>query len=242
MSVDVTEVGFDELMESSAVPVVLEFYATWCGNCRRIAPVLEALGEEFAPGVRLVKVNTDEAPQLVARFGVRSTPTLFVLADGQQVTSVIGAQPEPVLRGLFQTAAELSAHQLPRQAAVGTACDCGPECTTSAVATASWVPVEACTLPTADRPMRLAEFDKLFSSSLVSQQRENLQWLRLHLKGDAAVERATRELAAREAECCAFFEFHIQREDTEVILDIRVPADKAVVLDGLAAQAQAAGA
>jgi thioredoxin len=238
MAVEVTEATFEQEIRWSPVPVVVEFYATWCGNCRRIAPVLGELAREFAPRVRFVKVNADENPELVSRFGVSSTPTLFVLAGDDRVTSLVGAQPTPILRALFDVAA---GHAQPT--ATGTGCGCGPACGSASGpaigAATAWVPTEACTLPTADQPMRLAEFEELFTSSLLGLHREESGWLRLRLNGGAAVETRTRELTAREAECCAFFEFTVGREGDQVIVDVRVPADKEVVLDGLAAQATA---
>lgn len=91
-----------------------------------------------------------------------------------------------------------------------------------------------------DQPRRLAEFDGLFGTSLISHRRENPLCLRLRLAGGLDVESAARDLTAREAECCSFFDFRVSREDTDVVVDVRVPPDKAVVLDGLAAQAAAA--
>ncbi|MFB9905981.1 thioredoxin family protein [Allokutzneria oryzae] len=225
MSVEVTETTFAQQVEASPVPVVLEFYATWCGNCRRIAATVEGLAGEFAETVRFVKVNADRAPSLVARFAVSSTPTLIVLNGDEQVAQVVGAQPEPVLRNLFETAA-----------AAGTVL--------AASAAESWVPTDACTLPTAEQPLRLAEFDVLFRS-LSGVRREEPGWLRLRLDGGEAADRVAglaRELTAKEAACCSFFAFAVAREGSEVIVDVRVPADRAVVLDGLTAQAQAARA
>lgn len=266
MSVEVTEAAFEEEVGASPVPVVLEFYATWCGDCRRITPTLEALAEEFAPGVRFVKVNADEEPGLVSRFGVASTPTLFVLAGGERVTSVVGAQPTPVLRAMFETALSTQGPGGPPvDSAVGSGCGCGPVCGSSPTSTvdvspvttltggsgaasagAGWVPADACTLPTSDQPMRLAEFEGLFRSSLIGVDREEPGWLRLRLRGGSEgrgtgqVESRARDLAAREAECCSFFDFTVERDGTEVVVDVGVPADKTVVLDGLSAQAQAA--
>lgn len=102
---------------------------------------------------------------------------------------------------------------------------------------ATWV--QACTLPTVDQPARLAEFDALFISALREVRREEPGWLRLRLHGGAEVEAEARDLAAREAECCSFFGFTVSRAGDEVLVDVRVPADKEVVLDGLAAQAEA---
>ncbi|MCP2246397.1 hypothetical protein [Lentzea aerocolonigenes] len=103
-----------------------------------------------------------------------------------------------------------------------------------------WVDGLACTLPTADQPARLAEFETLFGSSLRDVRREEPGLLRLHLLGGAAVEADARDLTAREAECCSFFDFTVNRAGDAVIVDVRVPQDKEIVLDGLAAQAQAA--
>lgn len=99
-----------------------------------------------------------------------------------------------------------------------------------------WVPPDACTLPTAERPLRLAEFRELFAD-LRGVTRRAPHWLRLRLAGTAGVERRARELVAREGRCCAFFAFAVHRDGGEVVLDVRVPADRAAVLDGLAARA-----
>ncbi|WP_063747231.1 thioredoxin family protein [Saccharothrix sp. NRRL B-16314] len=254
MRVEVTEATFEREIGSSSMPVVVEFYASWCGNCRRIAPVLDELADEFAPRVRLFEVNVDENPDLVSRFGVSSTPTLFVLAGGERVASVVGAQPAPILRALFDTAAGLAQPTVSAGSSSGGGCGCGPACGSAAGtgldeagrqtdpgtgAPIGWVSVEACTLPTADQPMRLAEFEGLFTASLLVLRREESGWLRLRLDGGADVESRARDLTAREAECCAFFDFAVDRDGDQVVVDVRVPADKEVVLDGLAAQAEA---
>lgn len=128
---------------------------------------------------------------------------------------------------------------------VPSSCGCGSSCGVPSTASLSagprdWVPVEACTLPTADQPFRAAEFEDLFSTSLVAHHRVNGQWLRLHLADASGVETYTRDLTAREAECCSFFDFEVRRQDGEVLVDVRVPEGKVVVLDGLAAQAEQA--
>jgi thioredoxin len=218
MTVEVTEKAFDQEVTSSPVPVVLEFFATWCGNCRRVAPALDRLAAEFAAPVKFIKVNADESPELVERFGVSSTPTLLVLDRGQQVAKVVGAQPEPALRELFECAADR---------------------VEGAWSELAWVPADACTLPTADRPTRLAEFDSLFTS-LHEVRREEPGWLRLRLDAGEGVEDRARDLTARESACCSFFDFSVHHGDGEVVVDVRVPDNRVVVLDGLTAQAEAA--
>jgi hypothetical protein len=103
----------------------------------------------------------------------------------------------------------------------------------------SWVPVDACTLPTVDRPTRLAEFDGLFAS-LRGLRREEPGWLRLRLEGVGGVEERARAVVARESSCCAFFDFAVHREAGDVVVDVRVPDSRVAVLDGLTAQAEAA--
>lgn len=103
----------------------------------------------------------------------------------------------------------------------------------------TWVPASTCTLPGADRPARLAEFEGLFGS-LRRVRRERPSWLRLWLEDADGVEERARDLTAREASCCSFFSFDVHREAGEVVVDVRVPEDRVVVLDGMAEQAKAA--
>lgn len=217
MGIEVRDASFDAEVGRSAIPVVLEFFATWCGNCRRVAPVLAALAHEFEGRVRFLTVNAEENPVLVTRFGVTSTPTILALNGTWPVGSVVGAQPEKVLRELFELAEDRDRQE----------------------SQLSWVPAEACTLPTEDQPLRLAEFDELFTSSLRSVERGGNTWLRLRLEG-AAEERA-RNLTARETDCCDFFHFDVRHGGDEVLIDVRVPSGRASVLDGLERQARTAG-
>jgi hypothetical protein len=102
-----------------------------------------------------------------------------------------------------------------------------------------WVPVDACTLPTAQRPLRVAEFGDLFATAVRGVERPAPQWLRLRLA--PAAEASARELTARESACCAFFDFRFSPAADELLLDVRVPAARTDVLDGLARQAAAHG-
>lgn len=101
----------------------------------------------------------------------------------------------------------------------------------------SWVP-DACTLPTAERPLRLAEFDQFFRDAVRGADRLSAQHLRLHLDGAEQVEETARDLTARESSCCSFFTFDIARPDSNSLtLDIRTPAAHVNVLDALAKRA-----
>ncbi|HEX5596737.1 MAG TPA: hypothetical protein VFX61_12095 [Micromonosporaceae bacterium] len=104
----------------------------------------------------------------------------------------------------------------------------------------SWVP-DACTLPTAERPLRLAEFDQLFRDAVRGVDRLSAQHLRLRLAGGVQVEETARDLTARESSCCSFFTFSISRSGPDALsLDIRVPAAHVDVLDGLGKRAVSA--
>lgn len=92
---------------------------------------------------------------------------------------------------------------------------------------------EACTLPTADRPLRLAEFTGLFRSTVTAVERTGPNHTRLVLNGPPALAEAVRDLAARESECCSFFQFGVRAQGEQVIFDIEVPPAYVDVLDGL---------
>lgn len=108
--------------------------------------------------------------------------------------------------------------------------------------TTDWAP-DACTLPAADRPLRQAEFDQLFATSLRAADRPAPTRLQLRLAGPGTLAETVRDLTARESACCSFFEFTITAEQPGVVgLTIAVPADRVDVLDALAARATAATA
>jgi hypothetical protein len=99
-----------------------------------------------------------------------------------------------------------------------------------------WAPVDACALPTAEQPLREAEFTELFRTALRGMQRREPGRLRLFLAAEA--EGSARDLVARESSCCSFFDFRFDRGDGQLVLDVRVPRERVSVLDGLARQAR----
>src|SRR3954467_8711783 len=97
MTTAVTEQSFDEEVLQSDKPVLVDFWAEWCGPCHAVAPVLDRIVEDRNGGIKLVKVNIDEQPALSLRYGVQSIPTIILFKDGEPAAAAIGAQPEPAL-------------------------------------------------------------------------------------------------------------------------------------------------
>ena len=87
----VTDASFEKDVIGSADPVVVDFWAEWCGPCRMIGPSLDQIAVEMAGKVRVVKLNIDENPNVAAKLGIRSIPTLMVFKDGKQVATKVGA-------------------------------------------------------------------------------------------------------------------------------------------------------
>jgi len=94
----VTDATFDQLVSRSELPVLVDFWAPWCGPCRVIAPVVERLGQEFAGRAVVAKLNVDENPHTAQRFGISSIPALFIFKRGQAVEQLFGTQPAATLR------------------------------------------------------------------------------------------------------------------------------------------------
>jgi thioredoxin 1 len=103
-TVAVTDSTFDAEVRNSDVPVVVDFWAEWCGPCKMIGPALEELSAEYAGRVKIVKVNVDENPSSPAQMGVRGIPALFLFKDGQVVSNKIGAAPKAALKSWIDSA------------------------------------------------------------------------------------------------------------------------------------------
>jgi thioredoxin 1 len=97
MAIEVTEATFEEEVLKSETPVLVDFWAEWCGPCHAVAPVLEKIVEERKDDLKLVKVNIDVEQALSLRYGVMSIPTMILFKDGAPAAAAIGAQPKASL-------------------------------------------------------------------------------------------------------------------------------------------------
>lgn len=99
----ITDEQFDETVVNSDVPVLVDFWAPWCGTCRMIAPVLEELAGELGDKVVIAKVNTDQNPIYAQRLGVQGIPTMVLFKDGAEVDRIVGALPKGHLKQWIDT-------------------------------------------------------------------------------------------------------------------------------------------
>ena len=97
-----TDQTFEKVVSQSDKPVLVDFWAPWCGPCRMVAPAVEQLAGEFAGRAVVAKLNVDENPRVSQRFDIRSIPALFVFRRGQVVERIVGAQPASVLRAALE--------------------------------------------------------------------------------------------------------------------------------------------
>ena len=111
MSTAVTESTFEQEVLQSDKPVIVDFWAEWCGPCHAVSPVLEKIAEERADELKLVKVDIDEEQGLAERYGIASIPTIVLFKDGEPAAAAIGAQPKGAIErqlGLVEAEAEAS--------------------------------------------------------------------------------------------------------------------------------------
>ena len=103
---NITDDNFEEEVINSPIPVVVDFWATWCVPCRAIEPVVEELSRTYDGKVKVVRINVDESQRTPARFGIRGIPTLLLFKDGRVKGQLVGAVPRSKIEELFQSALE----------------------------------------------------------------------------------------------------------------------------------------
>jgi thioredoxin 1 len=100
--VELTDANWESEVINSSVPVLVDFWAPWCGPCRIIAPVIEKLAGEFAGQIKVGKLNTDDNPGVSMRYGIRAIPTIMMFKNGEVVDTRVGVQPEDSLRKMIK--------------------------------------------------------------------------------------------------------------------------------------------
>jgi thioredoxin 1 len=100
--VELTDANWESEVINSSIPVLVDFWAPWCGPCRIIAPVVEKLAGEFAGQIKVGKLNTDDNPGVSMRYGIRAIPTIMMFKNGEVVDTRVGVQPEDSLRKMIK--------------------------------------------------------------------------------------------------------------------------------------------
>ena len=100
-TVHVTDAAFEKTILQSTIPVIVDFWAPWCGPCKMVAPVLDKIAKEYSGKLLVAKVNTDEYSEWATRYGVQGIPTMLFVAGGKIIHRQVGALPEPILRTII---------------------------------------------------------------------------------------------------------------------------------------------
>ncbi|MEQ9357923.1 thioredoxin [Coleofasciculus chthonoplastes] len=101
-AVAVTDASFKQDVLDSDVPVLVDFWAPWCGPCRMVAPVVDEIAQQYEGQIKVVKLNTDENPNVASQYGIRSIPTLMIFKGGDRVDMVVGAVPKTTLANTLE--------------------------------------------------------------------------------------------------------------------------------------------
>jgi thioredoxin 1 len=104
--VEIDDAKFDELVLKAELPVLVDFWAPWCGPCRMVAPVVDELAEDYEGKISFTKVNVDENPKTASQYGVMSIPTLIIFKDGKPLSNIVGFKPKEELKKSLDTALE----------------------------------------------------------------------------------------------------------------------------------------
>ncbi|MCL2931468.1 MAG: thioredoxin [Trichodesmium sp. MAG_R03] len=105
MSTEEDEINNDNFQEKvigSTLPVLIDFWAPWCGPCRMVAPVVDEIKSQYKGQIKVFKVNTDDLPDIASKYGIRSIPTLMIFKDGQRVDMIVGAVPKTTLSNTIE--------------------------------------------------------------------------------------------------------------------------------------------
>ncbi len=102
MALEITDANFEDEVLKSQIPVIVDFWAEWCGPCRMVGPIVEELGKEYEGKVSVGKVDVDSNPGVSAKFGIRNIPTILFFKNGEIVDKQVGAVPKQVLAGKIE--------------------------------------------------------------------------------------------------------------------------------------------
>ena len=101
---EISSADFNTEVLASDIPVLVDFWATWCGPCKMLAPVIDELAGEYAGKVRFVKIDIDDNPEIATRYGIMSIPTVILFKGGEILSRTVGLQPKPALKSKLDAA------------------------------------------------------------------------------------------------------------------------------------------
>lgn len=102
--VSIDDTNFDQVVLQADKPVLVDLWATWCAPCRMVAPILDELAEEYNGKINFVKVDVDHNPEIAARYGIMSIPTLLIIKNGEPVSNIVGVRPKAELKRALDAA------------------------------------------------------------------------------------------------------------------------------------------